>query len=357
MTREALAVIVLAGCGDLVGFGGEVPPLTTIQIATTGTATEPPVQLQAALVWGAQFLIEPLCILPPESAEVAAVLAQGCRDPFGFYPDRVAASVAIAENTAIELPLFDLPAADVMVGDVTARVAYASVVVYDDRDGNGTLDLTRARRPQTGGDGGGPDMPPMTDDVVLGASFVSMTRPDQRIAFREGGFDSKAAFYPRAGCAGPPAGYSVLAAGGFTATDAIAASLRGELPLEDPATCGAALPDAAPITVALESSAEVRQVACTERRTDSSLRYREPPDAPPDLTDRAVACAKLPDFGTGYGAGIIQLVVSSRTDDRCRGITHFVLRGCDNDPTCAEPEWDHSAAPPAWWPCTAQSVR
>jgi hypothetical protein len=357
LRRAALATIVLAGCGDLSGFGGVVPPLTTIHVETTGTTTEPAAHLQVALVWGAQFLIEPLCILPPESPEVAAVLAQGCRDPFGFYPDRVGANVAIELGAAVDLPLFELPATDVMVGDVTARVAYASNAVYDDRNANGTLDLTRSRRPETGGDGGGPDTPPASEDVVYGASFLSMTKPDQRVAFREGAFNAAAAFYPRAGCGAPPAGYSVIAAGGFTASDAIAASIRGELPLEDPTTCTEALPAAAPITVSLVPPQEAREIACTDRRTDSSLRYREPPTEAPDLTLRTVACAKIPDFGTGYGAGIIQLIVSSRTDDRCPGLTHFVLRGCDNDPTCAVPEWDHSGAPPTWWPCPVQTAQ
>jgi hypothetical protein len=353
VTRAAFAAIVLAGCGGLTGFGGEVPPLATVQVVTTGTTTEQPAHLQVALVWGAQWLIEPLCILPPESDEVAAVLVRGCRDPFGFVPDRVGANNAIEPGIVTELPLFELPATDVLVGDLTARVAYASVVVYDDRDVDGTLDLTRASRPDDGGLAG--DMPPVSTDLVYGASFSSMTTPDQRLAFREGAFNSSAAFYPRAGCGAPPPGFAIVTAGGFSASEAIAASLRGELPREDPATCTEVKPEVATITVSLSSTppAAVRETACTERLVDSSTRYREPPAAPLDLTDRAFACANIPDFGTGRATGIIQLIVSSRTDDRCRGLTHFVLRGCADDPTCAEPAWDHSATPPSWWPCPA----
>jgi hypothetical protein len=29
-----------------------------------------------------------------------------------------------------------------------------------------------------------------------------------------------------------------------------------------------------------------------------------------------------------------------------------VLRGCREDPTCAVPDWDFTAHPPQWWPCS-----
>src|SRR5262245_20569867 len=250
--------IALAGCGDIVGFRGEVTPLATIRVTVPGDPMA--VVPRVALVWGAQFLIEPLCFLPPESPDVATVLAQGCRDPFGFVPDRVAANAdLVAGNT--ELSLYQLPAADVMVGDVTARVASGSFVLYDDRNGNGTLDLGRPIRPMPGDMGG----PPASDaDVVHGASFVSMTEPDQRLAFREGAFITTA-FYPRAGCAAPLPAFSVLSAGGFSATDAITAALRGGLPQEDPASCVEGPVESTPIQITVRPPDEVAEVACTER--------------------------------------------------------------------------------------------
>ena len=68
----------------------------------------------------------------------------GCRDPFGFVPDVVSVSVPIDVDAPATLTLTQLPAADVMVGDVTARVAYGSLVVFDDRDDTGTLELSTA---------------------------------------------------------------------------------------------------------------------------------------------------------------------------------------------------------------------
>ena len=51
---------------------------------------------------------------------------------------------------------------------------------------------------------------------------------------------------------------------------------------------------------------------------------------------------------------MIQYVVSGRSDESCMGLTHYVLRGCRNDPLCAQPQWDITKTPPSWWPCPAQ---
>jgi hypothetical protein len=354
----------LAACGDLSGFGGAVPPLAAIHVNVTGDfasvqapkAGDP--TLRVALVWGAQWLTEPLCILPPDPASAAPVIAAGCRDSFGFVPDRVATNAPLGPDGSATLELFDLPAADVMVGDVTARVAYASLVVYDDRDGDGTLTLGRPNR-LGGRDGGMPidQQDASTDDLVYAASFASMTEPDTRLAFREGAFNATAAFYPRAGCGDPLPSFSIVSAGGFTAQDAIAAQLRGELPQENPATCREAPPET-PVTLVFRAPAELHELACEERTTDSTIRYREPPADSPDLTNRTVGCAKVPDFGTGKANGLTQLVISGRSDDSCVGLTHYVLRGCRNDALCELPQWDITATPPTWWPasCPAQAV-
>ena len=224
-------------------------------------------------------------------------------------------------------------------------------MLYDDRDGNGTLDLG-GRGAAATPDDMGPNPNPEDDlDIVRGASFVSMTEPDQRVAFREGAFLSDGVLSARSGCGAPLPAFSVLAAGGFNAQDAIAAALRGELPAEDPASCLEAQADAAPIQITVRPPAEVTEVACTERRVDSSTRYRDPPIDTPDFTNRVAACSGFPDFGSGPSSDQIQLLVSAASDARCRGLTHYVLRGCDNDPSCDMPEWDLTATPPAWWPC------
>jgi hypothetical protein len=357
-----LAPLLVAACGELKGFGGEAPPLASFNIVFQGdlaplrpSGVTSEHALRVALVWGAQWLTEPFCILPPESPEAAAVIDAGCRDPFGFVPAAVSVGLPIEVDVPVTLELAQLPAADVMVGDVTARIAHASLVVYDDRNDTGTLELARPLRAPSGGGRGGPQPGPGDSrDIIYGASFLTMTAPDQRIAYREGAFDDRSAFYPRAGCEPPPPGFSVLAAGGFSPEVALAALLAGLLPPQDPSTCAVSAPADTTIVISARAPAEVQEVACDERTDDSSVRYREPLPSPPDLSVRAFACARLPMFDTGGGgpaSDLIQLVVSGRPTERCKGLTHYTLRGCDEDVNCAMPEWDFTANPPTWWPC------
>jgi hypothetical protein len=364
MKRSVLLAFALAACGDLDNFGGSVPPLATITVTATGdfSAVHRPdtgeADLHVALVWAEQWFPEAMCFLPPESPEVAAVVAQGCRDPLSFSPARVTATAPLVPNEPVSLAIRDLPSADLMVGTVDARVGYASFVVFDDRDHDGVMQLPRPQRVPGGGfeepDQMMPmEIPPFTT-IVYGASFVSMTEPDTRLAFREGDF-IESGFYPRRGCGEPLPSFSVLSAGGFTFEDAIAATLAGMLPSQDPATCSEQSAADVNLTIPFRTPSEVSEVACEQRRDDSSVRYRQPPDEAPDFTDRAYACASIPNLGGDPIApeGTVQLVISSRTDAPCKSISHFTLFGCDEDESlvCDTYEWDYRENPPAWWPC------
>jgi hypothetical protein len=313
-----------------------------------------------------QWLPEAFCILPPDTSidgNALAVQLRGCRDPFGFVPARVEANADFAFPGSAEIDLFTLPGADVLVGDLTARSAYGSMVLYDDINDSGTLELARPNRlgVPTEGPGSEPGAT-MLADTVLGASFVSMTAPDQRVAYREGAFDAAAAFYPRAGCGDPPPAFSMLAASGFTLQQAITATIAGTLPQEsDLSQCVQAMPADAPIQIALPPPSDpanpffgpVAEVACTERNADSSVRYREPPADSPDFTKRLSTCVHLPSFDPSAPPQQVELIVTGRSDDSCKGLTHYVLKGCREDPNCGDPDWDHSLAPPTWWPCPA----
>jgi hypothetical protein len=355
-----IAPLLAAACGRLQGFGGEQTPLVSFDVVFHGDLAplRPPGvtdvhALRVALVWGAQWLTEPFCVLPAESPEAAAVIAAGCRDPFGFVPNVVSVGAPIEIDVPATLTLSKLPGVDVMVGDVTARVAYATLVVFDDRNDTGTLDLLRRFWSFIDDREGAPAIVgPEPPDIIYGASFVTMTAPDRRVAYREGGFDALSAFYPRAGCEPPPPGFSVLAAGGFSAQSALAALVSGALPQEDPSLCAAHAPDATTIAIDARAPAEVQEIGCEEPTNDSSVRYLEPPPGPPDLANRNWACAHLPTFETGGApSDLIQLVVASRATDRCKFLTHYTLRGCREDVNCASPDWDFTASPPAWWRC------
>lgn len=347
-----VAAVAAAGCGDLVGFGGPPTPLATIHVELSGdveplrppgTANET-VRLHAALIWGDQWQPEPLCFLPPESDEAAAVIAAGCPDNFAFMPKRVAAVAPVDTEGTATIELFELPSAEVMVGDVTARIAYASVVVFDDRDGDGDVRLRH-----DDGEGEGPAEDAILD-FVYGASFLSMSQPDTRIAFREGDFE-ESAFFPRAGCEPPPPGFSILSAGGFSEADAIAAVLSGELPQQDPASCRNQTLDSGVVTVPLFEEQVAREAICEGVGGRGYPDYHEAEQDFPDLTERTYACVHVPSFGGYEGGDEIQLVMAGPPRDVCRGVTHFVLRGCSDDPNCEIPEFDFSDNPPDGWPC------
>ncbi len=372
----ALCIAVgLVGCDKLVGFGGPPTPLANIQVLATGDEASAASHLQVALVWGAEWVPEPFCFLPPDSPAAATVIAAGCPDSFGFVPQLVAASVPVELGVPATIQLFDLPSADVMVGDVTARVAYASLVLYDDTNRSGTLELRNSQptiAPDLDGgvedvDGGPVGVPPFgggggRSDVVYGASFVSMTAPDVRIAYREGAFVTTA-FYPRSGCAGPPSGFSILGAGGFPAGAAIAAARAGPLPMEDPQTCTESSLADGVVTIVAQAPSAVTQIACVERTDSGITRYRKPPANPPNLDNAVWACAHLPDLNVFTGNGNAtdagptttndpeQLVIASPPTNACKSLTHYILRGCNNNPDCATPSWDQTATPPSWWPC------
>ncbi len=202
---NVLVPVVLVGCGNLQGLGGPSSPLVTFQVEATDDSGPVPgidsaASLRMAIVWGAQWQPEPFCVLPPESSDAAAVIAVGCRDPFGFVPARAAESVAVTVGSPASLSLANLHGADLLVGDISSRVGYASMVLFDDRDGTGTLDLSTPHPAAFGGDQGG-DMNDGADsaDVIYGASFLTMTAPDVRVSYLEGAF-SESAFYPRHGC-------------------------------------------------------------------------------------------------------------------------------------------------------------
>jgi hypothetical protein len=241
----------------------------------------------------------------------------------------------------------------VLVGDASSRIGYASLVFYDDRDGSGTLEFSESHPTPSGGDDG-PDQQDQPDsrDVVYGASFLTMTAPDQRVSFLDGAFNRMAAFYPRNGCADPPAQFGVLGASGFSVAAGFASATSGSLPVEDDlAQCTGTAPGDTLVTIAAQSPPDVAEVSCTERSLDGTIRYRQPPDNAPDFTGRAYACAHLPSFDAGDQTGLIQLVVSGLPTDHCKGLTHYTLRGCREDVSCAVPDWDFTANPPAWWPC------
>ncbi len=396
------AAVAPACTDDLAGLDAAATPLAELRVRVTGdleplrpaeTLKEKP-RLRVGLLWGAQVQADPFCLPLPGDPSITAVRSEGCRDPFGFVGARIGPSVPVEPGQEVVLPLFDLPLADLLIGDITARLAYASVVVFDDRDDNKVLELWRATEWPTaqsmgpgkgGGSGGGMQaapapVPTKKADLMYAASFVSMLKPDQRLGYREGGYDPLSFYYPRWGCPEPPKGFSLLAAGGFTlqslfalladSTGALAAGLPG-MATE---TCSAKGLTQAVLELPLQATETFRDVVCASRAgngmssgfsTNGSVTYREPPEKALPLDTIAWTCQPVAQGGKSGKAGgmaaptqgdqapakpaVIELVVSG-VPGGCRTVSHYIPKGCSTNPYCEEPQWE-PAKPPAWWPC------
>jgi hypothetical protein len=367
-TRIEIAAVLgisLLGCSKPVGLGAPVKPLVNISVQVNGDLANLAFP-RVALVWGMQWQPEPSCALAPESSDMAEVQAAGCPDNFRFVPARDGADVAIQPNSTATISLVDLPGSDVMVGDIASRVAYASLIVYDDSNGDGAFDLRhppRHRRP-------GQPAPPPDDggvagpaEIVYAASFISMTQPDQRVAFLEGRFNPAVAFYPRNGCPDPQQGFSLLSAGGFAPTpDPLEIARGGGIPLEVSGSCVTAGLDQPVVLASPSPSSDLQALACTANDGGGTSFYVKAPADAPDFyiaslgnllnSTHPAACTSFPHL-SGDDGGVVtgqQLVVASAPTDACQYLTHYTLRRCDDDPACAIPTWDLTASPPSWWP-------
>jgi hypothetical protein len=349
-----LALFGCGGCGDLQGLDDSQPiPLAKIKVKTSGSfeSVRAPMatkeRLRATVIWGTQRLPEALCFFPPESPEVAAVVAAGCRNPLSFTPLLVGPSTPLVpgEEATIELDTF--PPSEVLLGISTSRVGYGSIVVYDDRQGSGDLQLA------TEFDASNTELD-LNNYIVYGASFVAMSEPDTRLVFREGEF-IETGFYPRKGCPAPLPGFSIARAGGFSLTDALTATLDNKLPAQPEGSCQQ-LSLGEVVTIPFRPTTEVREVGC--KQTDGingNVYYRSPDENPMDPDKTVFACAKIPKFSSEPSAtdNITQLIVAPKQTEACRNVRHYTLYGCygSSFDDCTVPDWDYRQTPPAWWPC------
>ena len=195
-----LPFVLLAACGTLQDYGGDVPPLATIHVQTGDERQAPHGVDRVALVWGMQWLPEAFCILPPENADAATVQQRGCRDSFGFVPLRVEADAAIDPVTKqATIELFDVPGADVRGRrrHRARRVRRPRPLQRPRRQQHADDHQARAHpEQQHGAAGHGSGADHAGADDVVSATFIDMLLQDSRLAYREGAF-VPSAFYPR----------------------------------------------------------------------------------------------------------------------------------------------------------------
>jgi hypothetical protein len=319
-SNRLLAALVVAGLGCGPGLDDlslSAPPLGYVRghvdlSAFAEAAAGKP--LRAALVWGAVPNYNMACVKYPEQ------LAPYCPDPFGFVPGQTEVDVPISDDGSFLLPIHRLPSASVCVGTDAARIAWGSLIVAADTDGSGAFNLLAAT-PQDDSE------PQQLADLALAASFVSLAKPQQRVAFREAGWVAGSLFYPTLGCSAvPPQGFSIFLADRFPGS--INCSSVG---LDT-------LIEAAPLT-----EAEAVGLAC---RTLNAAPVRMPKDREPGSPS---------DPG---GNPATEICLDPQTlahivnrNGPCPIVAVYPLAGCRTDLFCDSPEWDLRDNPPSWWPC------
>jgi hypothetical protein len=144
------------------------------------------------------------------------------------------------------------------------------------------------------------------------------------VVLREGGFVSGSNFYPTPGCDPPPPGFSILQAPPYSD--------------EQPPAGGCVVRDLeAPVELAPLDFGQSFDFSCRAVQRGSRVFPPEGDQRPP---------AAVHTFCLGRN------ILGMFPDGPCPRLIVFALKGCQTDLLCPKPEWDVSAAPPSWWPCS-----
>ncbi len=306
--------------------------------------------LNAALVWGAVAHDNQACLKYPSNAD----LQKACPDPFGFVPGQVEVTAPVKQDGSFDLTLDHLPATGVSVGTDAARIAWGSVVVAADTDGNGTFD-------PLGGNNSPRGSTALLADQVVAASFSTLRQPQRRVGFLEGTWDAPllGLFYPFLGCPKPAAGFSELATPGITlGVDAKGNPILAPLPgscTDDPIS---RVVEATPLSIdegkALVCRAMTNRTSIQQPPADVGSggklggdggRGGGPPVGPPGGPSGTPA--PTPDKQVCLDPQTLAIIGAGD----CPSIMIFPLVGCHDDLTCQKPDWDLRKSPPTWWPC------
>jgi hypothetical protein len=290
--------------------------------------TRPEAPLLGGLLWAGLPRINPVCL----STDAPALLA-ACPDPYGVFFGSIDRMTTVDEHGDFEVPIWALPDPKIAIGDEATRIAYGALVVAEDLDGDGRFFMPPLRMIAEGGitggggayecldDGRRPRPPPIQPDLIVAASFATLRSEQTRVTFREGDFVEASKFYPAPGCDAPLPGFSY-----FTMPA-----------LGESGACTSRAPDE-PLDIAPLAAAERPGVMCRPLgQSPGSARPEE--SCPPPEGDTPVCLSR-------------ELLVSLRTSFSCPEMTIYSLKGCDTDPYCTNPEWDDTATPPTWWPCS-----
>lgn len=362
-TRTTLGLVVALvlgapACGALEGWDRPAGAVGVIRGHLQGDplalrpATAGPPNLRVGLVWGDDPDTDPFCtehgrnLLVGPGALLTDAADVGCADTLRFVPSRLVASVAVdaRPDAPFALELAALPAADDLRGYGFDRIVYGSLVLWDDIDGSGTLEVVRARRIGRGHDGPDHDerehgaiaytpADPESDDVVYGATFLTMTAPHARIVYQEGGANYAFNYYPTPGCSTPPAGFSI-------------AHVTPGLPRS---TCRFEALATAEVDLPLRAPPELRDLRCGLPRSMSDVRPGGRGPLPQGLARDCLGAHGDPAVDAAFDQACAMSCISPTelaiADRRaaCPGVLHFDLWAGD--------QGDSTPLRPDWWSC------
>lgn len=374
---SAFIALFSLSCGDqLIGSTEELSVLATLKVEVLPPFDEvrPEGPMRLGVLWLALSSTDAWCALnaglalglPPLvglssegdaerselSAELKALTQDVCRDPLGVAPGLAGESVPLStaqlmEGGVLEVPFTRLPSAEVLFGSPDARLGYATVVLFEDLDGDGALTLAEAKGGRRRGRRGGAEQEEVPPDRVWGASFQSVITPHQRLAYHEGAEVVSPFFYPVFGCDPLPRGFGILESA-LELIDLVAlltpllpsegAPLASEPPTQArDGLCEVSSLDR-PIQLQVVSpSARLQELVCRPLGDEGE----EPPERAPEELE--LTCVSSEE------------VLAIDRNAECKGVSYWRLVGCPlGQPSCDEPRWDMRTNVPEWWPCSVE---
>ena len=319
---SAAVLLSSLGCGGVNELGSEPEPLFHIEARFTELIPEPAggfTNLRAGLMWAGVPVFVPYCFEygtnPTKPLQMPTKVAKvGCRDIYKIVPGLMGPTVAVDPSAqSFRIPVTQLPSAEVLIGTLEQRMAYASIVVFDDLNGDRELDLSRG----CGGFGGSSQ----PREPIYASSFTDLKERQTRLAYVEGPFNLDSFYYPHPKCSQvPPEGFSIWEVDGAFVSEE-------ECSIHDIYH---------PVELTPATPTALRPLSCLQRDRESFP--RAPRMQPPDEDD-VWEC-------TEQGA-----LAVANPDCHCPEVRVFTLSGCSDDLECEKPEWDVRETPPEWWPC------
>lgn len=305
----------MAACGQ--GLYDETytgDPLFLLRANVEGTLEATPSSLRASVLWSSL----------PDALNSCLGLAQDNSDVsvcFNLYfkPSIAAESVAVEPvfPSALEMPMYRLPRLSSLSGREGSWLGYGSVVIFDDGNGNGQLDLVEP----------GQDT---AEDTVVGASLLPNIERDSSgvvvsternvLVYREGELSPLwKMFEMAADCPAPPEGLSVY----FIDVEQNICERKN---IDDG------------LTIKIDDSDAMRANIC---RPKFGPQFGYPSDPPP--AGAQVTCVDE-----------YTLEFSTDADLLCPLVQRYDLIGCTDTSSveaCNATAWDLTNDIPAWWPC------